>query len=621
MIIPIRKKNQYAYKLEGFDEEWQYIGTKRTITFTNLDPKTYTLKVKSSNSAGMWSSFETHLEIVVIPPKYARWWAYCIYTALAIILLYLLYRFQLKRQYEKQEAFRLAELDGVKTKFFTNISHEFRTPLTLIKGLPEMLRSSYEIQNDNKFDKGVDVLERNSSQLLSLVNQLLDLSKLESGTLKLEKEAIDFNQFTKNFVSAYDSAIKMKGLNFSYTCKAEHPIIDGDKKALTHILQNLLGNALKFTANGEIRIRIEVGEANEIYWIISDTGVGIPAAQLPHIFDRFYQVDDTLSRNFEGSGIGLSLTKELTHILGGKIEVKSEMDRGSTFTVSFPLSNDKVVNKSEIIIDKPYIDPTSFDEKTPSIESDKPTVLIVEDNADMRYFITQVLQDDYDVITAEDGEIGYSKASELVPDFIISDWMMPILTGPEMLQKLKTNLATSHIPCMLLTARADQESKLSGYQYGAEAYLTKPFEPAELRMQIKALIDARNAIRKHFNIPDKNAASKPQFDFEKEFLAKINEAVNERLSDSELNGDWLASQLFLSRSQFARKLKAITGISITQFIREQRLLRAKELLCEGRLNVSEIAYETGFSDPAYFSRIFSKEMGISPSDYQAANTK
>ncbi|MFT5820737.1 MAG: signal transduction histidine kinase/ligand-binding sensor domain-containing protein [Crocinitomix sp.] len=610
------KKNQYAYKLEGFDEDWQNLGTKRTITFTNLDPKTYVLKIKCSNSAGVWSTIESQLTIVVIPPWYGRWWSYSLYLICSIALLYSFYRFQLRRQLEKQEAYRLQELDGVKTKFFTNISHEFRTPLTLIKGLSPLLQNSYNEQNEEKFSKGLTVLNRNSSQLLSLVNQLLDISKIESGKLRLNLETVDLYLFTKHFISAFDSAFKMKDLEIELECTFEQPEIDADVKAITHVIQNLISNALKFTSQGGIKIVIDKNCDNKIVWIISDTGIGIPAEHMNHIFDRFYQVDDESSRVFEGSGIGLALSQELTLILGGEIEVDSELGKGSSFTLTFPLASG---NFQKNTIAKPIeIVPESNDTSTVSIEetaTEKPTVLIVEDNSDMQYYIAEVLQNDYDIVIAENGKFGYDKAVALVPDFIVSDWMMPIQTGPEMLQQLKKNQATSHIPLMLLTARADQASKLSGYDFGAEAYLTKPFEPDELRLQIKALIEARNALRLYFNRGVKSEHVIPEYNGEEVFMSAVSQAIIARLDDSELNGDWLAEQMALSRSQFARKVKAITGINITQFIREKRLEKAKELLIEGRLNVSEIAFETGFTDPAYFSRIFAKEVGVPPSDF------
>ncbi|NOQ71409.1 MAG: response regulator [Crocinitomix sp.] len=610
-------KNQYTYKLEGFDEDWQNLGTKRTITFTNLDPKSYVLKIKCSNSAGIWSTIESELTIVVIPPWYARWWSYSLYIIFSIALLYTFYRIQLRRQLEKQEAYRLKELDGVKTKFFTNISHEFRTPLTLIKGLSPLLQNSYSKQNEEKFKKGLAVLNRNSSQLLSLVNQLLDISKIESGKLKLNLETVDLHLFTKHFISAFDSAFKMKNLEVKLVCATERPEIDADIKAITHVIQNLISNALKFTSQGGIKIVIDKNSDNKVVWIISDTGIGIPPEHKNHIFDRFYQVDDESSRAFEGSGIGLALSQELTRILGGEIDVESELGKGSSFTLTFPAASgnfqkNTAANSIEIIPESNEVITVSLGEPA----SEKPTVLIVEDNGDMQYYIAEVLQNDYDVIIAENGKVGYEKAVELVPDFIVSDWMMPVQTGPEMLQKLKKNQVTSHIPVMLLTARADQDSKLSGYDFGAEAYLTKPFEPAELRLQIKALIEARNAMRLYFKREVKSENAIPEYNAEEVFMSAVSEAILKRLDDSELNGDWLAEQMALSRSQFARKIKAITGINITQFIREKRLGKAKELLIEGRLNVSEIAFETGFTDPAYFSRIFSKEVGVAPSDFQ-----
>lgn len=609
-------KVKYQYKLENFDDAWQNIGTARSVTFTNLDPGKYVLKVRSTNSDGIWSDKVTSLTLTVIPPWYARWWAYCAYILLAGSIIYTVYRIQLRRRLDQQEAIRLQELDIIKTRFFANISHEFRTPITLIQGVSEILKKSFDTNDTAKFERDLEVIERNSAQLLSLVNQLLDLSKLESGALNLNRTAIDLKKIVDHFVANYNSSLEMRGITLEFKCEAENPIVDADERALGHIIQNLLGNAVKFTNAGSIKVLIEEREKSYLAVQIQDTGIGISKEELPHIYDRFYQVDSSFSKQYAGTGIGLALTKELVHLLDADIQVESELGKGTTFTLIFERSDSPEGAASVSTEVAPPVPVTAKITQNSEVEnSDKPTILVVEDNTDMQYFITEVLQADYQIVTADNGEEGLKKALELVPDFIISDWMMPVMTGPEMLNELKRNKVTSHVPCMLLTARADQKSKLTGYEFGAEAYLAKPFEPAELKVRIQSLIRSRNEIREYVASKAPEAEPIEKFNVETEFLNKVIADVESKLGDSELDGDWLAEQHFLSRSQFARKLKAITGLSITQFVRQRRMEAAKKLLEEGKLNVSEIAFEIGFSDPAYFSRIFSNEVGMPPSEY------
>lgn len=610
--ILLKDKMQYSFRLNE-NEDWSEVFTNNSLDLRNLNQGEYNFQIKSRYEGGNWGPIEEY-HFTILPPWYSTWWARSIYGAIFLIVLFSIYRFLLNRQVQKLEVVKLKEIDELKTRFFTNISHEFRTPLTLIKGIPQLLNEAFSSGNKKRFDNELKVLNRNSSHLLNLVNQLLDISKLESGKMNPKMEVIELNQFIRNVLSAYDSAFNMKDIELKFNSLPKDIFINADQNALNHICHNLLSNALKFTDEGEVDVKILETSKDRVEIQIADTGAGIERKDLEHIFDRFYQVDSPGNSEIKGTGIGLAMTKELVQMLGASIKVESEISKGTVFKIEFDtLKADESVtlNKSDQKIElTEYIQ----ENQQSIIDEEKSNILLVEDNTDMRNYIVALLEGDYNIMTAKDGLEGYKLAAELIPDFIISDWMMPRLSGPELIQKLKSDLITSHIPCLLLTARADQQSKLEGYKHGAQAYLTKPFMPDELKLQIQTLIQSKEAIRKYLS--DKPELDKTEvYDAEAEFMNKTIMIIRERLSDQKLNGFLLAKEMNLGRSQFARKVKAIMGLTITELIRKERLEKAKTLLKEGKLNVSEITYDLGFNDPAYFSRIFTQEMGFPPSEY------
>jgi len=606
---------RYSWMLENADQSWSKQSKETKVDYRNLAPGNYVFRVKAVGANHQWSEEKT-IAFSITPPWWQSTWAYLLYILVAGLVIWKLYRYQLKRKLTIEEAKRIAEMDEMKTVFFSNISHEFRTPLTLIKGLSGSIKENYQEQATNKFTKNMEVLDRNSEQLLTLVNQLLELSKLESGMLKLTTAELATYTIVRNQLSAYDSAIDLKSVQLELNCTNKQLAIRADEKSFIRIIHNLVGNAMKFTAKGKITVTISAPSEEQVAIEIKDTGIGIAPKDLPHIFDRFYQADDKEARIYEGTGIGLALTKQLVDFQQATLTVTSEVGKGTAFTLLFPRAADWVADASTQTIEEQQAG-NSADTETDATASNKPLILLVEDNADMRYFITSVLEANYQIITAENGVEGVARATERVPDFIISDWMMPKMAGPEFIQTIKGNPATSHIPCMLLTARADLDSKLKGYEQGTEAFLVKPFEADELKMQIKVLIDARNKLRAYYTstTAEKTTTNTPLA--EDAFIVKTNASINERIDDPELDGNWLAEQHFLSRSQFARKLKALTSKSVTEFIRLKRLELAAQYLLVGNETISEIAYKSGFNDPSYFTRIFTKEYGCSPSEWKA----
>ncbi len=604
----------YSYKLTGLNNEWSPKTKKSSVDYQNLKPGQYVFHVKAFNEAGI-SSEPLTVEFLIKPPLWESLWAKTLYLLIFLLIVYFTYKFQLKIKLEKAEAIRLKELDSFKSRFFANISHEFRTPLTIIKGIPNFLSADFKNGDKENFERHIDAVRRNGDNLLSLVDQILELSKLESKKSGLDEAVLDLNEITKSYLTAYDSLISTKEIQINFVPLAGGAFVGGGKKGLSYIIQNLLSNAIKYTEKGSITIRLSEEPEGQICFQITDTGKGISEENLKHVFDRFYQVQDSSDFEQGGFGIGLAITKEFIDLMNGKIEVESQVDKGTTFRVFLRKSKDNrnfvSIPEHEIIIR----DSTTNNDEFPEEKEELPSILIVEDNKDMQSYLVELLRSDYSIILAENGKKGLEKAIAEVPDFIISDWMMPELNGPDMINLVKQNIACSHVPIMLLTARADEESRISGYKHGAEAYLSKPFNEEELKAQISNLISAKKKLR-HFLDSSEPKDVEKVYDAEKEFIENSIALVEADLINPNLDGDWLASENALSRSQYARKLRAISGLSVTQFIRNIRLEKAKILLKENRLNISEIAYEVGFSDPSYFTRIFTKEVGLPPTEYK-----
>lgn len=627
-------KNKYAYQLEGFNDYWIQLGTEHQVTFTNLDPGTYIFRVKGTNNDGIWNENPAELKIIITPPWWKTWWAYSLYILGILFAAYTWRNYELNRRELKHkleirqvEAEKLQQLDQMKSRFFANISHEFRTPLTLILGpLENFISRATKKEDISEFS----LMKRNAQRLLRLINQLLALSRLEAGKLKLEMHYGDIVPFIRTNFYAFESLAESKGISLKFETKAEKIRLYFDPDKLEQIITNVLSNAFKFTPEGgvvglKMKSVFEENVAARLEILVSDTGVGIPEAHLPHVFDRFYQSKDTYYKDGEGSGIGLALVKELVELHQGQIKVESKVGEGTEFTILLPIEKraTEVESNVEEMASKtlPQTQPLPlYDSSHPVLAdqteaADQPIVLLVEDNTDMRAFIHNQLTPAYQVIEAADGQKGMEKAIEFIPDLIISDVMMPRMDGLQLCDIIKKDERTSHIPIILLTAKADVESRLAGLERGADVYLAKPFNRQELLVHAQNLLELRRRLRERYvSLQPPVPAENKDLQIEDAFLQKARQIVEQHLSDIDFDMERFARLVTMSRSQLFRKIKALTGKSPSVFIRSIRLNRAKELLETTDLKISEVAYDVGFSTPAYFSDAFLETFGIRPSE-------
>ncbi len=653
-------KNQYAYMLEGFDEDWIYSNKRRMANYTNVPPGDYVFRAKGSNNDALWNEEGASLQISIFPPPWKTWWAYLMYVVFIVTIFYFILRYYFKRQQllhklalEQVQTEKLEELGQAKSRFFANISHEFRTPLTLILGPLEKLKT--QITGAARSD--VEMMQRNARRLQNLINQILSLSKLESGKLKLQAKEQNIVALVNIYMQSFESLAKQKKIDLIYNSVEDDIQVFVDRDKLEKILFNLLSNAFKFTSEGG-RIKVEVSssqstvgsrqssvhrEATEDWrlkiadfpgpWMslsISDTGSGISPDKLPHIFDRFYQANDSYAQDQQGTGIGLALAKELVELHHGNIKVESEVNQGTTFTVFLHLGKTHLKPEEILVGDDSIAEPGQqvieiadqkiLNEDDAETGNAKPLLLIVEDNNDLRSYIRSYLTDDYRISEAIDGEMGLEKSIQKIPDLVISDVMMPKMDGYQLSKQLKTDERTSHIPVILLTAKAAREDKLEGLETGADDFLTKPFDPQELLIRISNLISQREKLKEKYKsrfVFAEPKAEKELLSSDDKFLRKASDFIEQHLSDSDLNVERFAQQMAMSQSQLYRKLKALTDLSPNEMIRSVRLQRAAKLLLNHSGNIAEIAYEVGFSNPSYFSECFQKQFGKLPSEYSA----
>ncbi len=621
--------NEYAYQLKGIDPQW-ITSFNNKATYHNLPPGEYTLVIKGAYVDGLWSD-EKSLSLIILPPPWKTWWAYTVYCICFIFLLAIgrkeiinRERLKSKAKLKEIEIEKYHELDTLKSRFFANISHEFRTPLTLLLG-PIEKRLAATTSTADKDE--LNMMHRSASRLLTLINQLLDLSRLEAGTLKLHCSNQELNSFVQSIASQFSSMADSKGITFGIK-GGQNISLFFDSEKLETIITNLLSNAFKFTPSGR-SISIELQEFKSdnhfahghVEIIVSDSGNGIEASQLSKIFDRFHQVDSSSTRVHEGTGIGLALTKELVELHGGTISVASD-ENGSRFCVKLPqgdahLKSNEIVNESRIykVVNKIQSDHDKLDEVLINNLA-KPKVLIVEDNSDLRDYLRNSLCHDYFILQASDGKIGERLAIEEIPDLILSDLMMPIVDGLQLCEKIKNNEKTSHIPVILLTAKADIETKLTGLRTGADDYIAKPFDARELAVRIQNLIEGRNKLHQKFSQQLSLTATQIKAEsMEERFLKKVKEAIESNISNTSFSVELLAADLAMSSVQVNRKLKALSGYTPNELIRNIRLERAASLLSQRAGHVADIAYQVGFNNLSYFSKCFKEKFGVTPSEY------
>jgi signal transduction histidine kinase/DNA-binding response OmpR family regulator len=601
-------KHRYRYALtKGGEPDWVDLGQQNHISLSQLVPGTYYLYLEGCNSDQIWTALEEPLQIIIHPPFWKTTWAYAAYLLLLSGGVYTLYRLSLKRQLAQQEAQKVIEVNALKARLYTNITHEFRTPLTVILGMLEQIQGH---------QKERQLIRRNSQKLLRLINQMLDLSKLESNKLSLTLVKADIIPYLRYLTESFHSLAEVKEIALVFQADVQTYVMDFDEEKIQQIIYNLFSNALKFTeAGGTVSFRItEILDAGDpqLELQIQDTGIGIPADALPHIFDRFYQAGANRNSNYsEGTGIGLALTKELVQLMGGTIAVKSKLKKGTTFTVLLPAVSHTPASVETSI---------RFDPQVPAVEAltgsqsskkelrpgrtntDQPLVLIVEDNQDVTIYMETILKDTYQTRSATDGQQGIDMALALVPDLIITDVMMPKKNGYELCETLKTDERTSHIPIVMLTAKATEADRLAGLRTGADAYLIKPFNKEELFVRLEKLLELRRKLQARYALAADplTRLSREEPSLDELFLEKIRQIIEEKIEDADLDIAYLCEKVHLSSTQLYRKMKALTGEPPMSFIRKVRLHKAKALLQTTDLNVSEIAYEPGLYGPALF---------------------
>jgi signal transduction histidine kinase/DNA-binding response OmpR family regulator len=625
------EKNLYAYKLEGIDKSWIHSGTRRNATYTNLKPGEYIFKVKGSNNDGIWNEAGTSIKIIIHPPWWQTSWAFTAYGILALLFVYSIRMYDLKRhrlkhqlELEHEHAEKLEEIDRMKSRFFTNISHEFRTPLTLIQGPVEQILSD---NLNEKTNKNANLIKNNANNLLYLINQLLDLSKIDSGKLQLNAARLNVISFIKGITMSFESLAIVNSVQLKLNLPSEE--IQGyfDKEKLHTIIKNLLSNAFKFTpAGGKIKVTVKQNLSEEVQIVVSDTGIGMSDEERKKIFDRFYQVNNTHTLEHGGTGIGLAIAKELVELHKGQISVNSKLNLGTEFKITLPLGCQhldptEIVKSEELplfekieINDSDFVHHLEKNQEKDVNHTTKNIILIVEDNADVREFIKYSLGSEYEYYEAEDGEAGLKKAYHIIPDLIISDIMMPKMNGNDMIRKLKSDQKTSHISIILLTAKSGQENKIEGLETGADEYLIKPFAIKELQLRVCNLLNLRKRLQEKISRGDFSIikVEKKLSSIDEKFITRIKEVIEKHLSEEEFSIEEFAKEIGMSRTQLHRKIKALVGKSASQYVRSIKLNKAKQMIEEKKGNISEIAYSVGFSSPSYFTHCYKEEFGYPP---------
>jgi signal transduction histidine kinase/ligand-binding sensor domain-containing protein/DNA-binding response OmpR family regulator len=635
------QKIQYAYFLEGSDTKWNHLGNQNSVTFRNLLPGEYTFKVKASSPDAVWSDKNiASIDIIIKPPFWKTFWAYLIYLIILSFILYFVWLFftirirtanHLKIERAKRE--KEEELHQEKLQFFTNISHEFRTPLTLIIGPLEKMQMD-ETEEEKKTH--LNLMLRNAKRLLSMVNQLLDFRKTERGQMKLKVQQQDMMLSISEIMLSFDELRKQKDIDFEFIHDQDTLFAWFDAEFLNKSLFNLLSNAFKFTNNnGKISVSVAVKkdllETNEVEIMITDNGKGIQQFEIKSIFDRFYQGKEQ-SNMQQGSGIGLHLVKNLIELHHGTIDVESIPTIKTTFKITLPIEKSAYLeseckDESELNINfektEDIVNITNSETEKTEVEKfknqNKKRILIVEDNEDIRSYIHSILGIQYAIEEAENGAIAIEMVALNDYDLIISDLMMPEMDGIEMCKRLKSSIETNHIPIIILTAKSDIENKIEGLKIGADSYITKPFHPEHLSVRVSKLIELRELLKERYsrkisfgdlNNPELDTSSPDEL-----FLQKTISIILEKLIETDFNGDSLATELGISRMGLHRKIKALTGQSTGEFIRNIRLKKAYEFLSIPGKNISEVCYDVGFNSPSYFTTCFVEAFKITPSEY------
>ena len=633
------EKTRYAYMLEGFNKEWLFTdGSERKVTYTNLDPGTYFFRVKASNKDGIWNERPANVKLSILPPFWRTPLAYILYALFIAAALYIARRITVDRAHmrfqiaqQKKEAEQVHAIDMMKIKFFTNVSHEFRTPLSLILSpLDKILKHS----SDPDLKKQLGLIQRNAKRLLNLVNQLLDFRKMEVQEFKANLNMGDIIAFIRDISYSFSDISEKKDIKLSYCSELTSLDAYFDKDKLEKILFNLLSNAFKYTpAFGSVWITVHFLEGKpgnspgeeKLVLTVRDTGIGIPPDKHEKIFERFFQHEVPDNMLTQGSGIGLAITKEFVKVLNGTITVESEPEKGSCFTVTLPLIKTGepipgVIKEDLSIIGEKF--PIQALEENGKSHPGKTTILLVEDNEDFRFYLKDNLRPDYNVIEAVNGKDAWEKMKVMQADLVVSDIMMPYMNGIELSRKIKSDTQTSHVPVILLTAMATEEMQLEGYKTGVHDYITKPFTFEILQYRIRNILLQQKQMRKHFQKQiEINPSEITISPVDEQFMKQALESVEKNISNADFSVEDLSRDLYMSRVSLYKKLLSITGKTPLEFIRVMRLKRGAQLLLKSQMSVSQVAYEVGFNNPKVFTKYFKEEFNVLPSQYQAEKKK
>tara|TARA_R110000751_G_C13794560_1_gene482664 strand:+ start:175 stop:4152 length:3978 start_codon:yes stop_codon:yes gene_type:complete len=609
------ERNQYKYKLLNNDADWIAAGNNNVAHYTNLPPNDYEFQVISSNYDGVWNTDPATYSFTILKPWYGTNLAKGAYALLAVLFGFYLYRYlkwrweikaQLRLEHEETE--RLKKLDEFKTKLYTNISHEFRTPLTLISGPIENQLAKTKLSKEDK--RELSLVKQNADRLVGLVDQLLDLSMIDSGQRKLTIKQGNLAILLKQLISAFQYKAAEKNIAISSSIK-DLKNVWFDTDIIEKVVSNLLSNAIKYSPESSTIVFEASNQEGVLVLSVINQSDFVGKKDLSKLFQRFYQ-DNKLS---EGVGVGLALVRELVTLSNGTIIANNIDDNKIQFTVSIPIDSSAFEDEVLVFDDQIENKEPQISPQVESVERENPLLLVVEDEADIRAFIISIFKNNYQVIEAENGKIGISKALKKMPDLIISDIMMPEIDGIQLCNTLKTNELTSHIPIILLTAKVGEENEIEGVKTGADAYVTKPFKSEKLKIRVEKLIENRRQLQKHFS---KTLSIKPELSItstESDFLKRLQTVLDEHITEPDFTSERFGKLMHMSRTQLQRKLKAISGMSASEFIRSQRLKLAIRLLEESDASISEIAYQVGFNTPSYFSKCFKEEYNCTPNEY------
>lgn len=638
--------NKFAYKMEGFDKDWIFTNVaNRSATYTNLDPGTYTFKLKAANYLGVWNNVPHELTIKILPPPWKTWWAYAIYLLILGAGMYVLSRYsimQLKQRqqlrYEQIEKAQLKKLDELKTHFFTDISHEFRTPLSLIVGPTQELLESDNLSLEEK--NKMSLIQRNSKKLLYLIDELMTFQKLDQGKLQLKPETIEMVAFVYGVYQNFQYLAKQKKIFFDYLPQKDSYFVHADLGKMEMVLNNLLFNAFKYVpSQGTIRITLQhcttaqlpsepvISNTDWLCVAVEDNGKGINEADFEHLFERYFQSNNSV----KGTGVGLSLTKNLVELHKGIITASSHPGVKTSFAFYLPLLSEKELAEAQAV-PKNYLPEynltdlsggalSSIDSQEEATEQDKPILLLVDDNTEILDYLDMIFKQQYHIDKVGNGVEALHYLQNNEPDLIISDVMMPEMDGITFCKKMKSNIQTSHVPIILLTAKSTVDSMVDGLQIGADDYIAKPFYPEVLKAKVANFIENRRRLSdKLIKTSTENGGVIIPKDITKNpldeaFLKNVMDAILANLDNEEFSVEELGNIVAMSRSNLFRKLKAVTGQTPNEFLYFVRLNKAMEMLLERKMSISQISYEVGFKSASSFTKSFKKQFGKAPSDY------